>query len=145
MLLGKRPRPPIKRTTSLSEITFDLGDSGPASSQQYPDQRNHQHLNGPVSSTTTTKQNQVATGGAGGGAAEGSDQRFLSTVTPRSNNRRHSADFLESGHFLRSCSLCRRRLVPGRDIYMYRYIHIHVHLHIHVHIHIHTYILWLCL
>ncbi|GMN45289.1 hypothetical protein TIFTF001_014479 [Ficus carica] len=24
MLLGKRPRPPMKRTTSLTEITFDL-------------------------------------------------------------------------------------------------------------------------
>jgi hypothetical protein len=58
-----------------------------------------------------------------GGAAVGGriDQRLLAAaaVSP-SNHRRNSADFIETAHFLRSCSLCKRRLVPGRDIYMYR-------------------------
>ncbi|XP_010527378.1 PREDICTED: protein MARD1-like, partial [Tarenaya hassleriana] len=49
------------------------------------------------------------------------DQRLLSTVSPRGLQRRHSADYnSDAAHFLRSCSLCRRQLVPGHDIYMYR-------------------------
>ncbi|VVA95689.1 unnamed protein product [Arabis nemorensis] len=39
MLLGKRQRPPINRTTSLSEITFDLnlpGESEVSAQQQNP-------------------------------------------------------------------------------------------------------------
>ncbi|GLT64301.1 hypothetical protein SLA2020_368050 [Shorea laevis] len=81
MLLGKRPRVPMKRTTSLSEITFDLNTN------------------------------------------VGSAAPPTATVSPR-NHRRSSADFTAetttTPHFLRSCSLCKRRLVPGRDIYMYR-------------------------
>lgn len=105
MLLGKRPRPPMKRTTSLSEISFDLGET-PASHQS--DDRQSNPFNG------TTRPKQVA-------GLEGVDQRILSMVSPRSNPRRHSADVLETPHFLRACGLCKRRLVPGRDIYMYRY------------------------
>ncbi|KAL3322002.1 hypothetical protein AABB24_039567 [Solanum stoloniferum] len=48
--------------------------------------------------------------------------------TPRSNGqdqtllltRRKSADFIETSHFLRSCSLCERHLNPSHNIYMYR-------------------------
>ncbi|XP_028114380.1 FCS-Like Zinc finger 6-like [Camellia sinensis] len=88
MLLGKRPRPPIKRTTSMTEFTLDLsiGDAPP----QPP--------------------------------AAGFDQRYLGSATavsPR-NHRRNLADFVETPHFLRSCFLCKRRLVPGRDIFMYK-------------------------
>ncbi|KAK9930583.1 hypothetical protein M0R45_027618 [Rubus argutus] len=68
MLLGKRPRPPMKRTTSIW---------GP---------HHHPH--------------------------------------PPRNLRRNSADFVETPHFLRACGLCKRRLVPGRDIYMYRKVFI---------------------
>lgn len=35
---------------------------------------------------------------------------------PRPNRRKNS----EPAHFLHACFLCKRRLVPGRDIYMYR-------------------------
>lgn len=111
MLLGKRPRPPMKRTTSLSEITFDIdtNDSSSSSIQQQPQQF----------------------AGFGGGSGQNQsqpiyqyqhlDQQFLSanTASPR-NHRRASADFVDTSHFLRSCSLCRRRLVASRDIYMYR-------------------------
>ncbi|EEF48466.1 FCS-Like Zinc finger 5 [Ricinus communis] len=102
MLLGKRPRPPMKRTTSLSEITFDLDTNGSCESAQQA----------------------AGFGGDGtgtGGGQQQLDQRFLAaaTISPR-NHRRASADFLETAHFLRSCSLCHRRLVTGRDIYMYR-------------------------
>ncbi|OAY58165.1 FCS-Like Zinc finger 5 [Manihot esculenta] len=97
MLLGKRPRGPMKRTTSMSEITFDLdSESAPPSSDPHIA---HKQM-------------------AGFGAQL--DQRFLvATVSPRTH-RRASADFLETAHFLRACTLCKRRLVPGRDIYMYR-------------------------
>ncbi|XP_050214938.1 FCS-Like Zinc finger 6-like [Mercurialis annua] len=96
MLLGKRPRPPMKRTTSLSEITFDLD-------------------------TDNTDSSEAAAGFLGGGWQLQLDQRFMaaSSISPR-NNRRASADFMETPDFLRSCFLCRRRLVTGRDIYMYR-------------------------
>ncbi|KAK7385278.1 hypothetical protein VNO78_30993 [Psophocarpus tetragonolobus] len=88
MLLGKRPRPPMKRTTSMSEIALDLNTAASDASDQ---QRS---------------------------AAAALDQtRFLGT--PKLF-RRHSSDFLDTPHFLRACSLCKRRLVPGRDIYMYR-------------------------
>ncbi|XP_044510699.1 FCS-Like Zinc finger 6 [Mangifera indica] len=98
-MLGKRPRPPMKRTTSLSEITFDIGEPAPVSDN---------HHNNPFNVTTPQKQ-------------QGLDQRLLSMVSPRSNNnRRHSYDVTNSDHFLRACCLCKRRLVPGRDIYMYR-------------------------
>ncbi|KAF5739719.1 hypothetical protein HS088_TW12G00929 [Tripterygium wilfordii] len=90
MSLGKRPRHPMNRTTSMSEITFDLS----------------------TSSTGTESGTQEQ--------ADGPDQLF----SPRSTQTHHrktasSSGFLETP-FLRSCSLCRRRLVPGRDIYMYR-------------------------
>ncbi|OAY23330.1 FCS-Like Zinc finger 6 [Manihot esculenta] len=97
MLLGKRPRAPMKRTTSMSEITFDLDSESV-----------------PPSSDPRIAHKQVA------GFGVQLDQRFLSaTVAPRTH-RRASADSLETAHFLRVCSLCKRRLIPGRDIYMYR-------------------------
>ncbi|KAJ7965676.1 Protein of unknown function (DUF581) [Quillaja saponaria] len=91
-MLGRRPCPPIKRTTSMTEITFDLN--------------------------TSCDITPPAAGGSGGGI-DGLDQWLSATVSPR-NQRRSSANFSESAHFLRSCFLCNRRLVPGRDIYMYR-------------------------
>ncbi|KAK4788801.1 hypothetical protein SAY86_020120 [Trapa natans] len=94
MMLGKRQRSHMKRTTSLSEITFDL--NAPVDAQP-PDPCRPEHLAVP----------------------NGWEQRLLLAASPRVG-RRHSADFLETPNFLRSCSLCKRRLVPGCDIYMYR-------------------------
>lgn len=51
--------------------------------------------------------------GAGGGASGGA-------LTPKIL-RRHSSDFVDTPHFLRACALCKGRLAPGRDIYMYRF------------------------
>ncbi|RID54831.1 hypothetical protein BRARA_G02122 [Brassica rapa] len=107
MLLGKRQRPPINRITSLSEIKFDLnlpGESEVSSTQQSPIQN-------------TMVEPYVSNGQL---VAAAVDQRLLAMVSPRGNLRRHSGDFFDAGHFLRSCSLCERLLVPGRDIYMYR-------------------------
>ncbi|XP_044475112.1 FCS-Like Zinc finger 6-like [Mangifera indica] len=111
MLLGKRPRPSMKRTTSLSEITFDIGEPAPVADN---------HQNNPFNITTRQKQVVYGGGGGGGGGYDSLDQRLLSMVWPRYNHRRRSSDFSDSDHFLRACCLCKRRLVPGRDIYMYR-------------------------
>ncbi|KAI8014503.1 FCS-Like Zinc finger 5 [Camellia lanceoleosa] len=83
MLLGKRPRPPMKRTTSITEFTLDLSMAEAPPPPQGV--------------------------GVDGGAA---------AASPR-NQRRNFAE-LETSNFLRACSLCKRRLVPGRDIYMYK-------------------------
>ncbi|KAI5355496.1 hypothetical protein PRUPE_1G512200 [Prunus persica] len=116
MLLGKRPRPPMKRTTSMSEITFDLNTISTEAAQSQPSDPNNPF-------------NPLAFwgGGGGGGGLDGLDQRLMmkmASPSPSSpspgSHRRNSADFVETAHFLRACGLCKRRLVPGRDIYMYR-------------------------
>ncbi|KAL6984199.1 hypothetical protein U1Q18_017576 [Sarracenia purpurea var. burkii] len=105
MLLGKRPRPPVmKRTTSMTEFTLDptVGEA-------------------PVDHHQSPPNSFKAAAAAAGGGAGGLDQRFLASaaISPR-NHRRDSGDLIDTAHFLRSCSLCKRRLVPGRDIYMYK-------------------------
>ncbi|KAL6962650.1 hypothetical protein U1Q18_037608 [Sarracenia purpurea var. burkii] len=97
MMLGKRPRPPMKRTTSMTEFTLDLS-IGAAPPQQPSD---------------------PFRGGAGGVGRVDKPVLASATVSPQ-NHRRNSSDFVETSHFLRACFLCKRRLVPGRDIYMYR-------------------------
>ncbi|XP_031258660.1 FCS-Like Zinc finger 5-like [Pistacia vera] len=107
MLLGKRPRPPIKRTTSMTGITIDVSnmDSSEPSDHNQPHPP-HQHPNVPH----VVPQNM-----------NGYDQRFLSMVSPRNLQRSNNNEFMmETSHFLRTCGLCNRRLAPGRDIYMYR-------------------------
>ncbi|XP_058761502.1 FCS-Like Zinc finger 5-like [Vicia villosa] len=116
MMLGKRPRPPMKRTTSMSEITFDLNTITP---EDDPNNNNNNN-------------NLFSPHGPGVGpfgpypypptspGTNGSDQsKLLATVSPR-NHRRNSSDMNHTPDFLRSCFLCKRRLVPGRDIYMYK-------------------------
>ncbi|KAE8733267.1 Bifunctional inhibitor/lipid-transfer protein/seed storage 2S albumin superfamily protein [Hibiscus syriacus] len=122
MMLGKRPRPrpPMKRTTSLSDITSDLNTTGAEAPPSDP--RNNPFKNHPKQDAALPGGvwgPQIRANGGGGSDGGGLDQELMATVSPRVH-RRHSADFMETSHFLRSCGLCRRRLVPGRDIYMYR-------------------------
>ncbi|GFQ06344.1 hypothetical protein PHJA_002778400 [Phtheirospermum japonicum] len=91
MMLGKRARPPMKRTTSMTEFTLDLNT---AADGVYQPSDPHNPFNG-------------------------LDQRSLAAASPRLH-RRNSADLSQTANFLRACSLCKRRLTPGRDIYMYR-------------------------
>ncbi|KAF8405984.1 hypothetical protein HHK36_008064 [Tetracentron sinense] len=111
MLLGKRPRPQMKRTTSMTEFTVDLSnvEALPPSDPQNPikDFQKAVGVEGPARRNT------------GVGGPNGFDPRFLTTISTR-NHKRNSGDFTESTHFLRACGLCKRRLAPGRDIYMYR-------------------------
>ncbi|PIN24737.1 hypothetical protein CDL12_02528 [Handroanthus impetiginosus] len=97
MMLGKRTRPPMKRTTSMTEFTLDFNGGADGAYQPLD-------LHNPFN---------------GGGL----DQRYSSSSAAASPSRlphRKSADFVETAHFLRVCFLCKRRLIPGRDIYMYR-------------------------
>jgi len=99
----------MKRTTSMSEITFDINatvDSAVPPSDPHNQNPFSRQINQP-------------------GGVDGLDhQRFLQAMVSPKNHRRTSADHFSetttAPHFLRSCSLCKRRLVPGRDIYMYR-------------------------
>jgi hypothetical protein len=104
MMLGKRQRPPIKRTTSMTEIIFDLNSSCTEETHE------------PAKQQPLDPNNQFL---------QEVDQRFMASASvsprPRTSQRRSSADFqVETAHFLRACSLCKRRLIPGRDIFMYR-------------------------
>ncbi|CAH8357138.1 unnamed protein product [Eruca vesicaria subsp. sativa] len=113
MLLGKRQRPDIKRTTSMSEIKFDL--NLPSEPEEPSDHQHVQMLSPPRTKLMAVdEQRQVHHGLL--------DQRPLAMVSPRGTQRRHSADYSThaGADFLRSCSLCKRHLVHGRDIYMYR-------------------------
>lgn len=97
----------------MSEITFDLNTT-----TSDDDQNNLGHGPGGVGPggdgpSPWSKQPHVF-------GFNGSDQsRVLAMVSPR-NHRRHSEDLVHTHDFLRACFLCKRRLVPARDIYMYR-------------------------
>ncbi|XP_042056962.1 FCS-Like Zinc finger 5-like isoform X3 [Salvia splendens] len=59
----------------------------------------------------------------------GEDDRVFPQLSPNfsgafsaaASHRRSSSDFVETANFLRDCSLCKRRLISGQDIYMYRF------------------------
>ncbi|XP_043721669.1 FCS-Like Zinc finger 6-like [Telopea speciosissima] len=105
MLLGKRPRPQMRRTTSLTEFNMDLSNPEEA----------------PATSEGSSRRNQQGSGGGGGFGSDGFDYRLMAaTISPRTTHKRNSSNFIETPHFLRACNLCKRRLGPGRDIYMYR-------------------------
>ncbi|KAF4358353.1 hypothetical protein F8388_014623 [Cannabis sativa] len=93
-MLGKRARTSMKRTTSMTEITFDLNTND--KSQPF-DPHN------PLKKATTA----VVQGGLCKSNSADFTQSQTNTTTTTS-------------HFLRACFLCKRRLVPNRDIYMYR-------------------------
>ncbi|CAL9061847.1 FCS-Like Zinc finger 5 [Musa acuminata AAA Group] len=101
MLLEKRPRPPMRRTTSSTEfassVLFDVEAPQPF--------------------------DQVAIGVRHLESRWGADWRTTwytgSMLSPRGGvHRRSSGDF--AAPFLRACGLCNRGLGPGRDAYMYR-------------------------
>ncbi|KAM0936334.1 putative Zf-FLZ domain-containing protein [Dioscorea sansibarensis] len=101
MLLGKRPRPPMRRTTSMTEFVPDVG----------------------VIETTKPPAEQNQRTASPADVPEWLNSRYVAAVaTPRAANRRSSADFtvVETAPFLKACGLCKRRLGPGRDIFMYR-------------------------
>ncbi|CAL0319361.1 unnamed protein product [Lupinus luteus] len=107
MLLGKRGRGPMKRTTSMSDITFDLN----MPTKDVADSNNNPSLNrvGPEGGV------KPVTGGL-----DLEQCRVLATTVSATKHGRNFSDLAPIADFLRTCSFCRRRLVHGRDIYMYR-------------------------
>ncbi|XP_057970240.1 FCS-Like Zinc finger 5 [Malania oleifera] len=110
MLLGKRPRPPnlLQRTRSMTGISVDVGEV------EAPAPADHQKPIGYLEEK-------------GGPEILGQQRLVLGMVSPRNPRVRSSDDLhlrhglLETtAHFLRTCGRCKRRLAPGRDIYMYR-------------------------
>ncbi|KAJ3677315.1 hypothetical protein LUZ60_003039 [Juncus effusus] len=101
MMLGKRQRPPMKRTTSMTEFTLDTVFSDMDSSRPF-DQSQHQ-----VAAQQPDWMRHMGPTG--------------SMLSPRGRQRRNSSDFyVETASFLKSCGMCNRQLAPGRDIFMYR-------------------------
>nr|GMC98898.1 FCS-Like Zinc finger 5-like [Ipomoea batatas] len=96
MMLGKRNRPPFRRTTSMTGITVDVG-SGMEDGQP------------PAVEGQATA---VPNGGY--------DHRSMAMVSPRYYGGRTTSGDIETPSFLTTCSLCNRRLAPCRDIFMYR-------------------------
>ncbi|KAI6692047.1 hypothetical protein NL676_019757 [Syzygium grande] len=121
MLLGKRPRHRIRRTTSVTSITVvdlevDDDAQGPSDARQDPAGESsalrdaaappdHHHHGG---------SENVSMDGLG--PYDDRHSSFQALVSPRN----YSNVEAEGAHFLTTCGLCRRRLFPGRDIYMYR-------------------------
>ncbi|KAA3457352.1 protein MARD1-like [Gossypium australe] len=112
MMLGKRSRQPIKRTTSMTGITVDVSDAEDVV-------EGHQD---PIISHPPHP--QIHPLHESPNANSRYDQRFLAMVSPR-NPASFTSHVIDSSTtaaalFLRACWLCNRRLAPGRDIYMYR-------------------------
>ncbi|XP_072952718.1 FCS-Like Zinc finger 5-like [Typha angustifolia] len=109
MLLGKRPRHPMRRTTSMTEFAADVEAPQP-SEQERPQHKERQ-------------QQAVAQRRYGGVGQGWLDARHVAAgAASMRDRRRNSGDFaaVETAPFLRACGLCKRRLGPGRDTFMYR-------------------------
>lgn len=111
MLLGKRARPTMRRTTSMSSLGSDSCLELNPKEKQRPSQD--------CSSIKGMTLGETAQGQAvamGVPIKKGIWWPLNGFAFPRPNRRKNS----EPAHFLHACFLCKRRLVPGRDIYMYR-------------------------
>ncbi|CAE6152404.1 unnamed protein product [Arabidopsis arenosa] len=100
MLIGNRPRPQMQRTASITRITIEVDDD-----------------------QTAGQDSDVAMTVVDGG--DNYDQRFLGMLSPVNHRRNERKDGGRSSpsslsSFLGNCGFCKRRLAPGRDIYMYK-------------------------
>jgi hypothetical protein len=113
-------RNPMRRTTSLTEFAPPEVLSSVVEDEEVVVA--HQlHDNG------GNGQDWLAAFGGAGGAKK--QEEWLATyraraAPARAGLRRNSADCsaTEAAAFLRACGLCRRRLGPGRDTFMYKYV-----------------------
>ncbi|KAM3342582.1 FCS-Like Zinc finger 5 [Capsicum galapagoense] len=108
MLLGKRTRPPMKRTTSMTEFTLDLNNNPIDPNSCVNNNNNYNNPFDPHNPFTPIS------------PVSPLDQQRSLNPPKAVRNRRKSADFVETANFLKACFLCKHRLIPGRDIYMYR-------------------------
>ncbi|PKA58072.1 hypothetical protein AXF42_Ash019298 [Apostasia shenzhenica] len=131
MMLGKRARASVRRTTSMTELPLDLSLVEEALNPSDPE------IEAAIAVNQQQRQIQQREPMDPWGEDDwlGDWQRNNinnSNTAPsepavmisRRGSLRSSADFevtvVETAPFLRACSLCKRRLAPGRDIFMYR-------------------------
>ncbi|KAK6791989.1 hypothetical protein RDI58_011070 [Solanum bulbocastanum] len=106
-MLGKKGRPPMRRTTSMTGITVDLGTA----TESEPAACNKPKIMVDEIKTSSEKE----------GIIMGGYSSVPAMVSPRYQRRISGEGFeRERANFLRICGLCNRRLINGRDIYMYR-------------------------
>lgn len=140
MLLGKRPRPPtMRRTRSMSggmAIDTQMQQTTEATTNNLEVHEevvmsDSLHLHDEDAINSKDPHHAVVKNVLGDKGYE-YDERLAGTVmfpsptTTIANNQtsnNNPAHAIHStSHFLRTCGLCRCRLAPGRDIYMYRYV-----------------------
>ncbi|XP_006661172.2 FCS-Like Zinc finger 6 [Oryza brachyantha] len=137
MMVGKRGRGggknsaavPMRRTTSMTE--FSPPDVlAVVAEEEGEDMEAMVVVDGCGGGDDDGRQDWLASfggggGRGGGGGAPGQDwlAAYRARAAPaRAGIRRNSADYcaVETAAFLRACGLCRRRLGPGRDTFMYK-------------------------
>ncbi|KAL6900857.1 hypothetical protein ACP4OV_005533 [Aristida adscensionis] len=117
---GPAPAParhPMRRTTSMTEFAPPGVLVGVAEAEEDEDEELQLPVHAEEEAAVTAREGLY--GWVGGGAASaGRPAAYRS----RAGLRRNSADLsaAETAAFLRACGLCRRRLGPGRDTFMYR-------------------------
>ncbi|KAG6480234.1 FCS-Like Zinc finger 6-like [Zingiber officinale] len=114
MLLGNRPRPPIRRTTSSTE--FPAGVLLDIELPQLSDPERS------IGGKAIDPHLGVMQGSIAGVGMDWRAARFMgSMLSPRGGvQRRELFVSPETAGFLMACRLCNRRLGPGRDAFMYR-------------------------
>ncbi|KAJ8459183.1 hypothetical protein OPV22_032109 [Ensete ventricosum] len=123
MLLRKRPRPPMRRTTSMAEFAPNAvlpnDEAAQPSSECAKASDVLHHQREPQRPAELPAERRDA---GPAGWLEARYQRVLNSSPGGGRNRRSSGDFsvVETAPFLRACGLCKRSLGPGRDTFMYR-------------------------
>jgi len=121
----------MKRTTSMTGITVDpsmLEPQDPSDHHHHPmiTDSPSSSLQPPADQTMNMNMNTNMVNFAPNpnGYEYEYDNRFVAMVSPRGTISHrtisNSGEFMNDPHFLHTCGLCKRRLPPGRDIYMYR-------------------------
>ena len=123
--MGKRERDsknPMRRTTSMTE--FAPPDPLAAVMEDEEEAQLPDNSNSSRRGAACGQQDWLSSFGGGGGAGGAAAQDWLAAYRARAGLRRNSADYsvVETAAFLRACGLCRRRLGPGRDTFMYKYV-----------------------
>ncbi|NP_001140205.1 hypothetical protein Zm00014a_029078 [Zea mays] len=125
MMVGKRERDcknPMRRTTSMTEFAPPDALAAVMEDEEGPQLSDDSSRDGGQQDWLS------ALGGGGGGVGGAAAQEdwlaaYHARAAPaRAGLRRNSADYsaVETAAFLRACGLCRRRLGPGRDTFMYK-------------------------
>ncbi|KAK3031481.1 hypothetical protein RJ639_035516 [Escallonia herrerae] len=111
MLLGKRARPSMRRTTSMAGFTDGDQSNLEAPRPLEPQRPIHDFEEG---GPATPSENIIVV------CSRAGDHRSGATFSPRYHRTSRGDSVETTADFLRTCGLCKRRLSLARDIYMYR-------------------------